>query len=147
MPSRQLRVSSTLSTLRPVLVVVAPINSTTARRSVSGRPRQFCVMWQNSRCSILFHFEVPVLADTRSERLEGVDGKGLLELIEEMRARVSRQTGRAVEVISCYEAGYDGFWLHRQLEAQRSWALSPPRGGESKTAARLAAERARAVIF
>ena len=30
-----------------------------------------------------------------------------------MRARVSRETGRAVEVISCYEAGYDGFWLHR----------------------------------
>jgi hypothetical protein len=28
-------------------------------RSVNGRPRQFCVMWQNSRCSILFHFDVP----------------------------------------------------------------------------------------
>jgi transposase len=38
-------------------------------------------------------------------------------LIEEVRARVSRETGRAVEVISCYKAGYDGFWLHRQLEA------------------------------
>jgi hypothetical protein len=36
-----------------------PISSTTATRSVSGRPRQFCVMWQNRRCSILFHFEVP----------------------------------------------------------------------------------------
>jgi hypothetical protein len=24
-----------------------------------GRPRQFCVMWQNMRCSILFHFDVP----------------------------------------------------------------------------------------
>ncbi len=45
--------------LEPVLVVVAPINSTTARRSVRGRPRQFCVMWQNNRCSILFHFDVP----------------------------------------------------------------------------------------
>jgi hypothetical protein len=32
--------SSALSTFRPVLVVVAPISSTTARRSVSGRPRQ-----------------------------------------------------------------------------------------------------------
>jgi hypothetical protein len=32
---------------------------TTARRSVSGRPRQSWVMWQNSRCSILFHFDVP----------------------------------------------------------------------------------------
>ena len=22
---------------------------------IRGRPRQFCVMWQNIRCSILFH--------------------------------------------------------------------------------------------
>jgi len=41
----------------------------------------------------------------------------LLELIEEVQARVSREMGRAVAVMSCYEAGYDGFWLHRQLEA------------------------------
>ena len=26
---------------------------------VSGLPRQFIEMWENSRCSILFHFEVP----------------------------------------------------------------------------------------
>ena len=23
------------------------------------RPRQFCVIWQNRRCSIRFHFDVP----------------------------------------------------------------------------------------
>lgn len=42
--------------------------------------------------------------------------KGLLELVERLRARISRATNQAVEVISCYEAGYDGFWLHRSLE-------------------------------
>src|SRR5579863_8483592 len=26
---------------------------------VRGLPRQFMVMWENSRCSILFHFDVP----------------------------------------------------------------------------------------
>jgi hypothetical protein len=26
---------------------------------VSGRPRQFIVIWENSRCSTLFHFDVP----------------------------------------------------------------------------------------
>jgi hypothetical protein len=36
-----------------------PISSTTANLSVNGRPRQVCVIWQNKRCSILFHFEVP----------------------------------------------------------------------------------------
>ena len=38
---------------------LAAISSTTARRLVSGRPRQVCVMWQKRRCSILFHFDVP----------------------------------------------------------------------------------------
>ncbi len=50
--------------------------------------------------------------------LEGCDWKGLLELIERVRTRVAREVGRPVEMISCYEAGYDGFWLHRLLEGQ-----------------------------
>ena len=36
-------------------MIVAAMSSTIAVRLVSGRPRQFCVMWQNRRCSILFH--------------------------------------------------------------------------------------------
>jgi hypothetical protein len=50
--------------------------------------------------------------------LKGCDWKGLLELIEKIRARVARELNRPVEIILCYEAGYDGFWLHRLLEAQ-----------------------------
>ena len=43
----------------PFDIVVEAINSTTAKRLVSGVPRQFSVMWQNIRCSILFHLLVP----------------------------------------------------------------------------------------
>jgi hypothetical protein len=32
-------------------------------------------------------------------------------------ARVARETKKRVEMVSCYEAGYDGFWLHRLLQA------------------------------
>jgi transposase len=41
-----------------------------------------------------------------------------MELIQRVRTRVARELGRPVEMISCYEAGYDGFWLHRLLEGQ-----------------------------
>jgi hypothetical protein len=41
--------------LSPVLVVVAAMSSMMVAWSVSGRPRQFWVMRQNRRCSILFH--------------------------------------------------------------------------------------------
>jgi transposase len=49
--------------------------------------------------------------------LEGCDWKGLLELIERIRKRVAQELAPSVEMISCYEAGYDGFWLHRLLES------------------------------
>src|SRR4051794_28908361 len=55
----QVLVSSSHSTVRPVVVVVAAISSMTAKRLVKGRARQFCVIWQKRRCSILFHFDVP----------------------------------------------------------------------------------------
>jgi hypothetical protein len=47
------------STCRPRLVRVAAMVWTTTSWLVRGRPRQFMVMWLNSRCSILFHFDVP----------------------------------------------------------------------------------------
>jgi len=50
--------------------------------------------------------------------LKPCDWKGLLELIARIRARVARELKKRVEVISCYEAGYDGFWLHRLLSAR-----------------------------
>ena len=59
--------------------------------------------------------------------LKGCDWKGLLELIEKIRTRVARELNRPVEIISCYEAGYDGFWLHRLLEAHgvRNHVIDP----------------------
>jgi transposase len=48
-------------------------------------------------------------------KLEGGDHAGLLALIESIRARAALKLGSAPKVVSCYEAGYDGFWLHRLL--------------------------------
>ncbi len=50
-------------------------------------------------------------------RLEPGDGEGLLALIGKVRTRAASVLGRAPVVASCYEAGYDGFWLHRRLVA------------------------------
>jgi transposase len=72
-------------------------------------------------------FNTP-LSDKISRRtLKGCDWKGLLDLIEGVRLGAVRALGRPVEVVSCYEAGYDGFWLHRQLEAHgvRNHVIDP----------------------
>ncbi len=50
-------------------------------------------------------------------KLEGGDHAGLLALIERLQARAAGKLGAAPTVVSCYEAGYDGFWLHRLLTA------------------------------
>jgi transposase len=50
-------------------------------------------------------------------KLEGGDHAELLALIEKIKARAAGKLGAAPKVVSCYEAGYDGFWLHRLLMA------------------------------
>lgn len=50
-------------------------------------------------------------------KLAAGDVAGLLTQVARVRARVAALLGREPAVVSCYEAGYDGFWLHRQLTA------------------------------
>ena len=50
-------------------------------------------------------------------RLDGGDHAGLLKLFEKVRSRAAEKLGSMPRVVSCYEAGYDGFWLHRLLTA------------------------------
>jgi transposase len=50
-------------------------------------------------------------------KVTGGDHGGLLALIAKARGRVQQALGYEPAVVSCYEAGYDGFWLHRLLLA------------------------------
>jgi len=88
-------------------------------------------------------FTTPLSAKIGRRILSGGDWKGLLELIEDVRARVSREMGRAVAVMSCYEAGYDGFWLHRQLEAHgvRNYVIDPASLQVDRRARRVKTDR------
>jgi len=52
-------------------------------------------------------------------RLRSLPGRDLKALAEEIRlAKVRFNLGEDAPVMSCYEAGRDGFWLHRYLVAQ-----------------------------
>jgi len=50
-----------------------------------------------------------------SRDIDAGDGQGLLAAIERGRERFG--LGKDAQVVSCYEAGRDGFWLHRFLVA------------------------------
>jgi transposase len=45
------------------------------------------------------------------------DGSGLLSVLRHLRERAERRLGHPVGVLVMQEAGRDGFWVHRLLEA------------------------------
>lgn len=57
----------------------------------------------------------PISGKISQYRIAGGDAQGLRHLIEELRRRAARATATEVGVSCCYEAGPDGFWLHRLL--------------------------------
>lgn len=71
-----------------------------------------------SRATWLAATFCPRLGDQISiHSIPGGDAPRLIELIGRLRAKIQQKGGPSVRVISCYEAGYDGFWLHRALLA------------------------------
>ena len=70
-----------------------------------------------SRSSWVVAVCTPLADKIGLHRLTAGDVEGLLALIGRQRVRAEKALARPVGVASCYEAGYDGFWLHRVLVA------------------------------
>jgi transposase len=60
-------------------------------------------------------------------KLPPADAAGLWAVVERERAALVRSGYGRVRVVTCYEAGRDGFWLHRFLVEQgaESWVVDP----------------------
>jgi transposase len=76
-------------------------------------------------------------------QIAGGDSRGLLALLGDTRARIAKQSGGPVRVVCCYEAGFDGFWLHRELVAQgiENHVLDPASIAVSRRARRAKTDR------
>lgn len=70
-----------------------------------------------SSSSWLVATRLPGAEKSRLHRIEGGDTSGLLALLAELHQQASAKLGRVVDVACCFEAGRDGFWLHRLLTA------------------------------
>src|SRR4051794_41361035 len=70
-----------------------------------------------SKASWIVAVHSPAGARVSLHRLPAGDARALLAFAEKARAAAAEATGEVVAVASCYEAGYDGFWLHRVLVA------------------------------
>jgi len=87
--------------------------STVAR----GEDTTVFVALELSRKSWLVATSAPGESKISKRTMAAGDGAGLLVLLAELRDRSDKRIGRQVCVVSIQEAGLDGFWLHRLLEA------------------------------
>src|SRR5712675_2134934 len=70
---------------------------------------------------------LPGAEKSRLHRIEGGDTAALLGLFAELRSRASAKLAGEADVVCCFEAGRDGFWLHRLLTAHgiAAYVLEP----------------------
>ena len=70
-----------------------------------------------SSSSWVIAYRLPANDKAKVHSLEAGDGAGLLAFIASLRHRLDPSDDASTLVVSCFEAGRDGFWLHRLLSA------------------------------
>lgn len=93
-----------------------PITPRIASPAAQGEGGTLFVGFELGKSTWLIGLYAPELGKSVSRhKVDGGDLGRVQELIETARRRLARDGG-PVRVVSVYEAGYDGFWLHRALE-------------------------------
>lgn len=90
--------------------------TTTSPAAGDCDPVRIAVAIELSKKDWLVAVSTPLADKVSLHTLPAGDGGALLSLLERARRKAESALGRPVEIVSCYEAGYDGFWLHRLLE-------------------------------
>lgn len=85
--------------------------------TAEGNVGTICAAIELSTVSWLVAVRRPGQERASEYRLAPRDAAGLVRLLERARAALARRAAGPVTVVSCYEAGRDGFWLHRTLVA------------------------------
>jgi transposase len=96
-----------------------------------------------SRASWLVAIQAPGSDKISRHKLAAGASADLLELVGRQRATAEHRTGGEVRVMACYEAGRDGFWLHRLLVADgvESLVIDPASVAVNRRARRVKTDR------
>src|SRR3954470_18549245 len=93
-----------------------PLPAPTTARSDDGT--LFAAL-ELSRKSWLVATNAPGEEKVSKRTIAAGDGPALLDLLPRLRGKAERRIDKPVKVVVIQEAGLDGFWLHRLLEANR----------------------------
>jgi transposase len=100
-----------------------------------------CVALELSKTSWVCAFAVPGDGKAIVHKIKAGEVDRLIGFLDSSKARAERQLGRTLQIVLCYEVGYDGFWLARLLLARGIHTivfdpasfLMPRRGRRAKT--------------
>ncbi len=93
------------------------ISPSPAATATDPQPATLFVALELSKAKWLVGLHSPMADKVSRHTIAGGDAPALLMLIGAARRRAEASPGGTVRVVTCYEAGYDGFWLHRLLVA------------------------------
>jgi transposase len=93
------------------------ISPSPAAPATDPQPATLFVALELSKAKWLVGLHSPMADKVSRHTIAGGDAPALLMLIGAARRRAEAGLGGTVRVVTCYEAGYDGFWLHRLLVA------------------------------
>jgi len=91
--------------------------ATHPRSAVHAHDTALFVALELSRSTWLVGSSMPGSDRVSRHQVRAADTTALLALLKRLKARAERSRGATVRVISIHEAGLDGFWVHRFLEA------------------------------
>ena len=86
--------------------------------ATAAEPAILLVSFELSQGRWILTLRPPCSAKLSRLSVAARDTQKLSAVLATQRQQAERHTGRAVKIVSIYEAGRDGFWLHRWLLAQ-----------------------------
>ena len=132
----------------PLSGITSVINMGAPRMTMTIDTRNVCcVALELSKTSWVCAFAAPGDGKAIVHKIKAGEVERLIGFLDSSKARAERQLGRTLQIVLCYEVGYDGFWLARLLMARgiRTIVFDPasflmPRRGRRAKTDRLDAE-------
>ena len=87
------------------------------KTAVQGYDTALFVALELSKSTWLIAVNAPGSDKISKYRIDAGDSEALLNLLRRLREEAERRCKMPVRIVSIYEAGLDGFWVHRLLEA------------------------------
>ena len=95
-----------------------PVTVAASQTTIHGDSATLCVSLELSRSSWVVTSLSPSSDKMSRHKIEGGDQCGLLDLLRRLQSKAAKRFGALVRIVTIQEAGLDGFWLHRLLEAE-----------------------------